>query len=229
MAHAPQYTTADRARLTLWVALIAAPFYLNDFASIFVKAWQAWLAIDYIAVKLLPLALIVWLVRSRRLAASTFGWTAQRTPAFIATFLLAALLGTLIDQNAYRLIEGWPGYKPLGGMPPVTNAAWNWADLTAGLLLVALLEELVFRGAMHSVLSRYTASVPVIIAISALAFGLIHWSLGLHAVLVTGLIGAVFMAIYVRTRSVPALVLAHFVVNFIDFAGVLPKALFKLA
>ena len=43
----------------------------------------------------------------------------------------------------------------------------------------------------------------------------------------TAVIGALFMAIYLRTRSVPALALAHFAVNFIDFAGVIPKAMFK--
>ena len=95
-------------------------------------------------------------------------------------------------------------------------------------LLVGALEELVFRAYACTVIGRYTANPAAIVAISAAAFGLIHWSLGLNTVLITAAIGAVFMVIYLRTRSAPALMLAHFAVNFIDFAGVIPKAIFKV-
>jgi membrane protease YdiL (CAAX protease family) len=208
-------------------AVLAAPFYLNDFASIYVADWGRWLAIDYIAVKLFPLAVIAWLIASRRTTLADFGLVSQPAAAFLATFLLAGLAGTLIDQNAYTLLAGLPGYAALGGMPEIRSDAWNRFDLSIGLLFVGILEELVFRAYACTVIRRYTASPAAIIGISALAFGLIHWSLGLNSVLITAAIGAVFMAFYLRTRSVPALALAHFAVNFIDFAGVIPKAVFR--
>jgi membrane protease YdiL (CAAX protease family) len=209
-------------------AVLAAPFYLNDFASIFVADWGWWLAIDYVAVKLFPLAVIAWLIASRRMTLGNFGLVSQPAVAFVATLLLAALAGTLIDQNAYTLLAGLPGYAALGGMPEIRSDAWNRFDLSIGLLFVGILEELVFRAYAYTVIRRYTASAVAIVGISALAFGLIHWSLGLNSVLITAVIGAVFMAFYLRTRSVPALALAHFAVNFIDFAGVIPKAVFRL-
>jgi membrane protease YdiL (CAAX protease family) len=138
-----------------------------------------------------------------------------------------ALVGTLIDQNGYQLIEKLPGYAALGGMPAITNPAWDWVDLTLGLLLVGIFEELVFRGFMHTFISRYTQNAVAIVVISSVAFGLIHWSLGLHAVVITSIIGAVFMIAYLKTRSLPAIMLAHFAVNFIDYAGVIPKSMFK--
>jgi membrane protease YdiL (CAAX protease family) len=208
-------------------AVLAAPFYLNDFASIHVTDWRWWLAIDYVAVKLFPLAVVAWLIASRRMTLADFGLVSQPAAAFLATFLLAALLGTLIDQNAYSLLAGLPGYDALGGMPEIRSGAWNRFDLSIGLLFVGILEELVFRACAYTVIRRYTASPAAIISISAVAFGLIHWSLGLTSVLITAVIGAVFMAFYLRTRSLPALALAHFVVNFIDFAGVIPKAVFR--
>lgn len=212
----------------VWVfVVLAAPFYLNDFASIYIKDWRWWLAIDYVAVKLFPLAVIAWLVARRRMTLADFGLVSQPAAAFLATLLLAALIGTLIDQNAYTLLTGAPGYAPLGGMPEIRNGAWNRFDLSIGLLLVGLLEELVFRAYAYTVIRRYTASPAAIIAISAIAFGLIHWSLGSNSVLITAAIGAVFMAFYLRTRSVAALALAHFIVNFIDFAGVIPKTVFR--
>jgi|TARA_B110000263_G_scaffold237696_1_gene238220 membrane protease YdiL (CAAX protease family) len=35
------------------------------------------------------------------------------------------------------------------------------------------------------------------------------------------------MITYLRTRSLPAIILAHFTTNFIDFAGVIPKSVFN--
>ena len=86
---------------------------------------------------------------------------------------------------------------------------------------------MVFRGYMYAFLQRYTRSALAIVPISSVAFGLIHWGLGLHAVVVTSIIGALFMVAYLRTRSLPAIMLAHFAINFIDFSGVIPTSIFK--
>ena len=217
-----------KANGVLALILLVSPFYLNDFASIFIKDWRLWLLVDFAAVKLLPALALLWLIRSRQMRPAAFGLTAQRAPAFLTTFLAVALVGTVIDQNGYALLAGLPGYPALGGMPAITNPFWNGADLTLGLLAVGILEELVFRGFLHDFLRRYTTNPAAIVTVSAAAFGLIHWSQGLNAVLVTAVIGAVFMLAYLRTRSLPAIMLAHVMINVIDFAGVIPKAIFKL-
>ncbi len=217
----------NRRYLTVLV-LLAAPFYLNDFANIYLADWRWWLLIDYTAVKLFPLLLALWLVRGGRMPPAAFGLVPQPLPAFLATFLITALAGTLIDQNGYRLIEALPGYPELGAMPAITSKVWDWIDLTFGLLMVGVVEELVFRGYLCAFIGRYTRNGAAIVAASCVAFGLIHWSAGLHAVLVTALIGAVFMLVYLRTRSLPAIMLAHFAVDFIDYAGVIPVDWFKL-
>ena len=208
--------------------LLVSPFYLNDFASIFIKDWRLWLFIDYVGVKLFPLVVALWLIRSKKMRPAEFGLTTQSVPSFLVVFLIVALVGTVIDQNGYRLIAKLPGYSSLGDMPVIMSLAWNWIDLTLGLLLVGIVEELVFRGYMHTFLSRFTESSSAIVAISSVAFGLIHWSLGLHAVMITSIIGAVFMIAYLRTRALPPVMLAHFAINFIDFAGVVSKSIFKL-
>ncbi len=208
--------------------LLVSPFYLNDFASIFIKDWRPWLFIDYVGVKCFPLAVALWLIRSRKMRPAEFGLATQSVSSFVVAFLILALVGTVIDQNGYQLIKQVPGYQALGDMPVIGSPAWNWIDLTLGLLLVGIVEELVFRGYMHTFLSRFTQSSFAIVAISSVAFGLIHWSLGLHAVLITPIIGAVFMIAYLRTRALPAVMVAHFAIDFIDFAGVVPKSIFKL-
>jgi membrane protease YdiL (CAAX protease family) len=208
--------------------LLASPFYLNDFANLFVTDWRLWLWIDYVGVKLFPLVIVMALIRRHKLRPADIGLTTQRLPAFLAVFLGVTLIGTVIDQNGSPLLSGLPGYAALGSMPEITSPLWNWMDLSLGLLAVGFMEELVFRGCMLAFLKRYTASSLAIVVISSVAFGLIHWSNGLHAVLVTSVIGAVFMTVYLKTRSLPAIMLAHFAINFIDFAGVIPKAIFRL-
>ena len=137
----------------------------------------------------------------------------------IAAFVIAALLGILIDQNGYRLLGKLPDFGPLGTMPAIKSPAWHMIDLTFGLLMVGVFEELVFRGYMLTFLRRYTQHPFWIILISSLAFGLIHWSLGLQAIIVTSLAGAAFMVIYLISRSLPPIMLAHFAVDFIDFSN----------
>jgi len=209
------------------VVLLISPFYLNDIANLYVENWRWWLFIDYAGVKLFPFGFALWLIYNKKMQASEFGLTTQSTLTALIAFLIVALVGTVIDQNGYQLIAKLPGYSPLGGMPTITSPVWNWVDLTLGLLMVGICEELVFRGIMHTFISRYTKNSCAIIIISSVAFGLIHWSLGLHAVIITSIIGAVFMIAYLRTRSLPAIMFAHFAINFIDFAGVVPKAIFK--
>ena len=210
----------------LAAVLLASPFYLNDFANLYIKNWRWWLFLDYTGVKLIPLLVVLWLIYSKKMRASEFGLTTQSMPSPLVVFLIVTLVGTVIDQNGSQLIAKLPGYPPLGGMPAITSPVWNWADLTLGLLMVGIFEELIFRGYIHTFISRYTKSSFAIVVISAVAFGLIHWSLGLHGVLITSTIGAVFMIAYLRTRSLPAIMLAHFTVNFIDFAGIIPKSIF---
>lgn len=211
----------------LAAVLMAGPFYLNDFSSIYIKNWYCWLFIDYTAVKLFPLVFAIWLVYSRKMQAAEFGLRTQSVLSFIVTFLIVTLIGTLIDQNGKLIIAKLPDYPPLGGMPEIMNSVWNWIDLTFGLLMVGICEEMVFRGFLHTFISRYTENSFAIVILSSVAFGFIHWSLGLHAVIISAVIGAVFMIAYIRTRSLPAIMLAHFAINFIDFAGVIPKSMFK--
>jgi membrane protease YdiL (CAAX protease family) len=57
---------------------------------------------------------------------------------------------------------------------------------------------------------------------------MIHWSHGFHTVLVTTVIGALFMMVYLRTRSLVVPVAAHFIVNFIAYSGVVPLGWFQI-
>ena len=217
--HTPGAGQRNPLNTALFV-LLFAPFYLNDFANIYIHDWRMWLAIDYVFVKALPLLLIARMVARGQLSYASLGLGTPRLGANVATLLLAAGASVLLDQNGYAAIAKLPGYVALGGLPEIGVSAVNWIDLTFGLVLVGLVEEIMFRAALAELLAR--GGVAVTVAISSLAFGLIHWSGGLHVVVVTTVIGAVFMLIYLRWRALLALV------DFVDFAGVVPKQIFKL-
>jgi len=217
---------AERYRFLVPILLVL-PFYLNDFFDIYVSDWRWWLFTDYISVRLFPLLVVLWLILSDTMPSSRWGLSISPGGSFGVVFIIATLAAVFIDQNGYGILGRVPGYPPLGHMPSIDSPLWSRIDLTAGLLMVAIGEELVFRGYLRVFLARYTQSRLLIVAVSAVAFGLIHWSGGLHRVMVTAAIGAVFMAIYVTTRSLPPIVLAHFTVNFIALGDRIPAEIFR--
>ena len=208
------------------VILLFLPFYLNDLTNIFVGDWRLWLLIDFISVKLLPLGVLAWLIRTGEVGFSSLGLKIPSAVPFFFVLAVGALAGVFIDQNGYLLTK-WCSGVPFGRMPWITAPAWRWADLTVGLALVSIVEELVFRGYLRVFLSRYTQRAWLVIGISAIAFGFIHWSGGWQQIVTTCLVGAVFMALYLRTHCLPAIMVSHYLVNFVDFSRVVPPSVFR--
>jgi len=169
------------------------------------------------------MAIVLWLITRKKMRPDEFGFTTQPILEFMGVFLIATLAGTFIDQNGSMLFALLPGYPFLGHMPIIDSSVWLAIDLTLGLLLVGIVEEMVFRGYMLTMLKRYTRNPVTIILISALVFGLIHWSGGSSKVIVAAVAGAFFMFIYLRTRSLPAVMLAHFTVDFIGAWSLNPE------
>ena len=214
-------------RYIIVLVLLSSPFYLNDFTNIYIRDWALWLWIDYTTTKLYPFLVVLWLIYSKKIQPHEFGITPQPLISFVTVFIIGTLAALFIDQNGYPILNRLPSYSSFESMPTIASPLWNWIDLTIGLLIGGILEELIFRGYLHSFILRYTQRTLIIIGVSAVAFGFIHWSGGLHKVIVTSAIGAVFMVLYLRTHSLPAIMLAHCTVNFIDFAHVIPTAIFR--
>lgn len=203
------------------IGVLTLPFLLNDFANILVKDYRVWLAIDYVFVKAFPSAVILYLLRTRRLSYQDFGIRRLPFGRFIVWTVSMTVVGIVLDQFGSRFFARLLPDTRLGGMPPITDPLVNQIDLYLGLALVGILEEVIFRGLYFSVLSRYFASKVTVFTVSALTFGLIHWSLGLSAIAHTAIIGAVFMTCVWKTGSVLPTVVAHFLVNYVAFSGIL--------
>ena len=95
----------------------------------------------------------------------------------------------------------------------------GWVVLLGGVLpIVAVFEELLFRGVLVGALSvGFGVSPWLLVVASSILFGLGHGAQGRLGVLVTGALGAVLAAAFVLSGSLLVVVVAHYLVNALEF------------
>ena len=95
----------------------------------------------------------------------------------------------------------------------------GWLVLFAGVLpVIAVAEELLFRAALVGVPDAGFGVSPWLLAlVSSLAFALGHGAQGRVGIVVTGLLGVALAAGYLLTGSLLVVVVAHYVVNALEF------------
>lgn len=192
-------------------------FILNDLAFIPLKSYAGWLAADYIS-RMLALAVIFYLVRSRSLSWSDFGFKKLGARPFIAWSLALTATGILIDRLGSGYLKCAMPSTALFAFPAADNAALKLVDLTFGMALVSLSEETVFRGLSASALSGRMGKA-ALVGVSCLLFGLIHWSSGVHAVVTTAIWGILPMVSVLRTGSIYPALVAHWATDLTFFLG----------
>lgn len=203
----------------LIITVLTAPFLLNDLANIFVRDYRLWLAIDYLFVKAFPLAFIGYLIKTGKLSWAELGLKSIPILQFVAFTLAMTMVGISIDQLGSRILASVLPDTRLGGFPRITNPLVEQIDLSVGLAFVAVVEELIFRAVYFTVFKKYFSNDFRVFVASAVLFGLIHWSLGLTAIVHTALIGAMFMVSMWKTGCVLPTIIAHFFVNYVAFSG----------
>lgn len=102
-------------------------------------------------------------------------------------------------------------------LAPETIGGWV-ALLAIGLPLVAVSEELLFRGAAIGAPATGLDASPWALAIvSSVAFGFCHGIQGRAGVAVTGLLGLALAGAFVLTGSLVVVIVAHYVLNATEF------------
>jgi membrane protease YdiL (CAAX protease family) len=102
-------------------------------------------------------------------------------------------------------------------LAPATDRGWA-ALLGVALPVVAGFEELLFRGVLIGALGAgFGLPVPALVAGSSVAFALGHGAQGRVGIVVTGVLGAVLGVAFVLTGSLLAVVVAHYLVNALEF------------
>jgi len=113
---------------------------------------------------------------------------------------------------------GYGGDDRLRGLM-APDGPLGWAVLLGVVLpVVAGFEELLFRAALVGALSAGFGLSPWPLAVgSSVLFGLGHGAQGRGGVVVTGVVGFVLAAAFVLTDSLAAVVVAHYLVNALEF------------
>ena len=136
----------------------------------------------------------------------------------LGTGLGVVLFG--LNQGAARLGRqfGLGGNEELrAALAPDSLPGWL-VLLFVVLPVIAGFEELLFRGALVGGLGTgFSLSPWLLVGLSSLAFGLGHGAQGRVGVAVTGLLGAVLGAAFVVSGSLAVVVVAHYLVNALEF------------
>ena len=205
------------SRPLIWLALLSLPFFLNDLFFWWAEGYLAWLGFDYLFKAIALLLVWVWVQRGGSWAQLGLVRLPWRPLLFWTVGL--SLLGVAIDQS----VPGWmmaAGYDwRLFGFPAIDSSAVLAFDLSFGLALTAVSEEVVFRGFAILALLPFIRRPVVLVLGSSLLFGAVHWGLGPAVILTAALWGIVPAVSVVVTRSIYPAIIAHYVTNFVDFSG----------
>ena len=195
--------------------ILAAPFYLNDFAFIVLNGTYGVYLVDY-GIRALVLAVCFLWPISRAIAT-------ERLTSQWGMALAVLCVGVLpvSGRIAYHLLEvPFVNLTGLGGLFEfqfLSDPTLHWLDLTVGLFAVALSEELVFRKFAMRWLEQAGRTPIQILVIAALFFSLTHWGSGPGRMIYTFVSGLIYMAAYLRLRRLWPMVLAHWIENFMAF------------
>ncbi|MFB6235347.1 MAG: type II CAAX prenyl endopeptidase Rce1 family protein [Halopenitus sp.] len=153
--------------------------------------------------------------------ASAFGLTlATLDASAVAVGLVAGVVLYAGNEVAARLGErfGFAAPEALrSAMAPTDRAEWALL-LLAVLPTIAVFEELLFRGALVGVLSVGFGIDPwLLVVASSAVFGLGHGAQGRLGILVTAGLGLVLGAVFVMTGNLFVVILAHYVINALEF------------
>ncbi|PHQ37806.1 hypothetical protein DJ69_14825 [Halorubrum persicum] len=112
-----------------------------------------------------------------------------------------------------------PSTRLREAMAPTDRGEWVLL-LGVALPVVAGFEEALFRGALTGALSVGFAVDPwLLVVASSIAFGLGHGAQGPLGIAVAGGLGLALGGLFVATGSLPAVVVAHYVVNAVEFVA----------
>jgi membrane protease YdiL (CAAX protease family) len=172
---------------------------------------------------LVPVALALWLLAGGldgrwRSAARSIGLDARSPGRDVA---LGAGLAAVIGIPGLGLYFAG---KALGVTATVVPSGLDQHWWTVPVLLLAavqnsLLEEVVAVGYLVDRLERLGWAVPAIVVASSLLRGSYHLYQGFGPFVGNAVMGVVFVAVYLRTRRVMPLVVAHTLLDVVAFVG----------
>ncbi len=145
-------------------------------------------------------------------------WLPSVSPSRQILWTVAALAGglVLIPGPGSSLLTLLPETR-LGSIPEIPSNWLQLFDLTVGLALVAITEEVVFRGVLQTRLASFLRSQSSGVMVASVLFSLAHWSNGVGSVMLTCIVGLGFGLCVSGSRSLVPTIIAHYVADLLVF------------
>jgi membrane protease YdiL (CAAX protease family) len=140
------------------------------------------------------------------------------------TIIILALSGLLLAYSLHNLILSLTSAKfqeemkkhkdGAGGILPRSKKERLWFSLSS--FSAGICEEILYRGFMVFLLQSVFPGIPLylIILIPAVLFGIGHVNQGLSGVIATGILGTIFMCLFLVSGSLILPMLLHFLFDF---------------
>jgi CAAX protease family protein len=201
--------------IPLWFVAALAVMVASQLARLGQTAPAAWLVCDY-AGRLGTLA-VLWISP----AARAIAFTPQRLTIDVVEAIAWAIglagLYTIIDPALRGFIDAAVPGTTMGSYP--ASRGWLHAiDITFGLALVAVQEEIYFRRCARAVVRNWLGDGSRMIIATSLLFAAYHWWTGVGNMATAGLFGIGAMWLYRRAGALWPVVLAHYLADLIAFA-----------
>jgi membrane protease YdiL (CAAX protease family) len=145
-----------------------------------------------------PLVQLLWTIGG---LVGAYSWLAITVVVLMtAVFLFPPLANDLMNrQEAFSFVQPAEPWKLVLLMVPV-----------------AIHEEILFRALLLTYLRRLTGTWWAAVLISTLVFAVLHFDQGFLGVFQVAGLGAIFAITFILSRSLPAVIVAHFIFNTVQ-------------
>ena len=157
-------------------------------------------------------ALLLIVRKGERLPWSSMQWHTDR----LGNAVLWGLFGVLISAAVLALcvvFAQYMGWK-LGLQTPAAYTPPLWA-MAITVLRAGVTEEVFYRGYALTRLKGLTGSTWMAVVLTVIPFALFHYRQGPAGILIAGMAALVLSFIFLKRRSLPAVIVTHFTVDFI--------------
>jgi uncharacterized protein len=193
--------------------VIFAPYVIKDVFLVGTPGVVEWLVWDY-SVRCISLLGIVLYCRSSPIGKPP---RIASIGASLAFFVLASLSIFILDRYVDPELSRALPYLGLLKLPLIRDPDLLLFDLTIGIALVALSEELAFRQVVFAVLRRLSLNEESVIFLSALFFGLVHLTSSVANLLSAIFAGLLLGAVFSATGRLSICVVLHYLYDFLVF------------